>query len=177
MAHVIAADGRLDGLAEAVRAELAALDPNLVMFNTRSLETVVGAGVAREQFAFSLMIIFAIVALTLAVVGIYGVLSYSVSQRYREIGIRIALGARSTRVRRDVIFQGMILVMAGIAAGLAGAIALTRWLESLVYEISTTDPTVFVVAAVVLAIVAFIACAVPAQRATRSDPIAVLRSE
>lgn len=177
MAHVIAADGNLEGITAAVRDELAAIDANLVMFNVGSMDRVVGGAIARERFAMILMAAFAGIALLLAVVGIYGVLSYTVNQRYHEIGIRIALGAGSKHVRRSIVWEGMLLALTGIVVGVAAATALTHWLGSLVFGIGVTDAATFAGVAVILAIVAWAACFLPAQRATRADPLTVLRSE
>jgi putative ABC transport system permease protein len=121
--------------------------------------------------------IFALIALILAAVGIYGVISYSVAQRTQEIGIRIALGARSLDVITLVLRDGMRLVLLGIAIGLAGAFALTRWMSSLLFEISATDPLTFAVIALLVALVALLACIVPARRATKVDPMIALRHE
>ncbi len=116
-------------------------------------------------------------ALTLAAIGIYGVLSYSVSQRTQEIGIRMALGARAREVRRVVVGQGLVLSALGIAVGIVGALGLTRLLDSMVFGVSLRDPVIFAAVPVTLGVVAILAGYVPARRATRIDPIEALRSE
>jgi putative ABC transport system permease protein len=159
------------------RSELAAIDPALVLHHPRSMDSVLGRHRARDQFTLLLMVVFAGVALCLAAVGVYGVLSYTVSQRTHEIGVRLALGARPAQVRGIVMARGAIVAGVGILFGLAGAFALSRLLESLVFGVSTKDPTVFVGVAVVLAVVVLAAGYVPARRATRVDPLEALRSE
>jgi putative ABC transport system permease protein len=124
-----------------------------------------------------LMGLFAAVALMLTVVGIYGVISYSVSQRTREFGIRMALGAESRSVLRMVIYQGMKVTVVGLGLGLVGSLALARVLESLVFEVSPTDPVILASVVISLLAVAILACVVPARRATRVDPLIALRSE
>ena len=120
---------------------------------------------------------FAVLALVLASVGIYGIVSYSVSQRTREIGIRMALGARGVDVLRMVLKNGITLVVAGVAIGVAGALALTRFLTTMLFGVTPTDTTTFVVVSLTLAAVALIACLVPARRATKVNPLEALRCE
>jgi putative ABC transport system permease protein len=121
--------------------------------------------------------IFAIVALTLAAVGIYGVIAYAVSQRTREIGIRIALGARKQDIFRMIVGHGMILSLIGVAIGVAASLMLTRFLSSLLYGVSSTDPLTFTSVVLILITVALAACSIPARRATRVDPMIALRYE
>jgi len=140
------------------------------------LENVIGGGVAQERFALLLIASFAALALVLAAVGIYGVLSYSVSRRTREMGIRLALGATPRSVRSMIVRAGGRLVAAGIALGCAGAFAATRFLRSLLFEVSATEPLVFAGATAMLAVVALLASWVPAHAATKIDPLDAVRS-
>src|SRR5262249_14944847 len=130
-----------------------------------------------QRFSMMLLSIFAGVALLLATVGIYGVLSYIVGQRTREIGIRVALGARPAHVLRSVLAQGVQMSMVGVGFGLVAALALSRLMASFLYGTSTTDPLTFAAVAVLLLAVALLACYIPAHRAMRTDPIVVLRHE
>lgn len=177
LTQLVATVAERSDLAELVRSELAAIDSGLVMHNVRSMASIADQAIAREEFAFTLMSVFAGVALLLAAVGIYGVLSYSVGQRTREIGIRMALGAHSRHVRRSVLRQGAAIVAFGILGGLLGAFVFTRLMRTLLYEVSVTDPLVFCVAPIVLLLVAGIASYIPARRATMVDPLKALRCE
>jgi len=164
-------------LLAAMRSEIAALDKELPLSDVRTLEQIASAAVARTRFTMLLLSVFAGVALLLAAVGIYGVVSYSATQRTHEIGIRVALGAQ----RRDVIGlvarQGMTLVLAGMGAGLAAALVLTRVMSSLLFGVSAADPITFAGIAVLLMGVALGACFVPAWRAMKMDPMVALRHE
>ncbi len=142
-----------------------------------TLEDVVSISVARPRFTMSLLGMFAALALVLGAVGIYGVMSYGVAQRTQEIGIRMALGAGRPAVTRLVVGQGMVLTAIGVVVGLAGAIAVTRVMESLLFGVSSRDPLIFAGVAVGLAVVSLLASLVPALRAIRIDPIAALRTE
>jgi ABC-type antimicrobial peptide transport system permease subunit len=138
---------------------------------------VVSKSLTPQRSTMLLLVLFAGVAMTLGAVGIYGVISYTVSQRTREIGIRQALGAQSGDVMRLVVGKGLKLALAGVAIGIAGAIALTRVMESLLFNVSATDPLTFMAVSAILIIVALGACFVPARRATKVDPIRALRYE
>jgi predicted permease len=164
-------------LVSAVREELRGVDPSLVLFRVRSMEDLVVDGVAGQRFSMLLMGIFAGMALLLAAVGIYGVLSYLVNQRGHEIGIRMALGAEPGDVRWLVVRQGMVLAGAGIGVGLVTAGYLTQFLRSLVFEARLADPLVFGGVAVGLGLTALLAAFLPARRATRVDPASAFRGD
>jgi predicted permease len=164
-------------LAEAVRREAQALDSTVPVFAVSTAEQVLGRTVAQPRFNLILLGLFAVVALVLAAVGIYGILANAVRQRTHELGIRLALGARPRAVFRLVIGQGMGLAAGGIGVGLVSAFALTRYLESLLYEVKPTDPLTFGGVALLLLWVALLACWIPARRATKVDPMIALRCE
>ncbi len=164
-------------LISTARQEVYALDPAQPVSRVRLLDDIVSESVAGDRLITFLLGGFALIALLLASVGIYGVLSYSVSQRTHEIGVRMALGAGRSDVLRHILREGMILAMAGIVLGLVGAFVLTRFLESLLYGIPPTDTLVYATISVLLGAVAFLACRVPAGRATRVDPMVALRHE
>ena len=161
----------------AIRREVQALEPNLPLFRVKSLEQQVDETLGQERLVTTLASLFGVLALLLACAGLYGVLSYSVSRRTREIGIRMALGAKRMDVLRFFVGQGMVLVLFGLVFGLLAAFALTRFLSSLLFGISSTDFTTFAGVALGLVIVGLFACYVPARRATRVDPVNALRSE
>jgi ABC-type antimicrobial peptide transport system permease subunit len=138
---------------------------------------MLAAPLARPRFNAFLIVVFGGVALVLATIGLYAVVASSVRQRYREIGIRVALGAKAGDVLKLVITQGMKLVLAGLAIGLAGAFALTRVLTGFVYQVSVTDPITFTTLSLLLVAVAVLACYLPARRATKVDPMVALRCE
>jgi predicted permease len=176
LTQVVALDRASPALLDDVRRELAAIDPGLVLYRPRMLTDIVGEAMAQERFALFLVGAFALLAAVLAAIGIYGVLSYAVSRRTREIGIRLALGAQRANVRRLIIGQGGRLAVAGVAIGLGGAFWLTRWLESLLFQVSATDPWVFATATLVLAAVAIAAAAIPAAMAAKVNPLDAFRS-
>jgi len=164
-------------LTQAARAEVKAFDPRQIIWRAQTLEQLLSTSVAPRRFNMLLLGIFAAVALVLAAVGLYGVMSYSVSWRTQEIGIRMALGAKQTDVLRMVVRQGMTMTLIGLALGLVGVLALSRVLVGMLYGVSPTDPLTFTGVSIVLLVVALLACLIPARRATRVDPIVALRSE
>ncbi|MCI0392116.1 MAG: ABC transporter permease [Acidobacteria bacterium] len=164
-------------LIESARRELRAIDPQLPATGVRTLEEQRRNSLYSERVTALLLSAFSGLALLLAALGIYGVMSYTVARRTREIGVRMALGARDRDVLRLMLSQGSRLIVAGVALGLAGAFAATRLIRSFLYEVSDTDPLTFVLAALLLAGVALLACYVPARRATKVDPMIALRRE
>jgi predicted permease len=164
-------------LLAAVQREVKKLDPNLPVSNVRMMEDVVAQSLATRRFVLLLFGLFAGLALLLATVGIYGVLTASVSQRTRELGIRMALGATARDVGRLIVRQGLKLVLIGIVIGVVSALALQRVIGKLLFGISPTDPLTFTMIAFLLIGVALLACWIPARRATKVDPLTALRSE
>jgi putative ABC transport system permease protein len=161
----------------AVKSQVWAVDKDQTIWAARTMEEIVAQSVAPRRFNLLLVGVFAALALVLASVGIYGVISYAVSQRTREIGVRLALGAQQRDILKLIVGQGLLLALGGIASGLIASFALTHWLKSLLFGVSTTDPLTFAGVALLLTLVAFVACYVPARRATKVDPMAALLSE
>ncbi len=161
----------------AVRARLRALEPAAPIFDVRSMDQIVAQSVSQPRFSTLLLGAFAGLALLLAAIGIYGVISFSVAQRTQDIGVRVALGARRIDIMRLILGEGMLLTAIGIGIGLAGAFALTEVIGSMLYGVAGTDPTTFVGIPILLAVVALAAAWFPARRATRVDPLTALRHD
>ncbi len=171
------AKGNPQGLVSLVRSEMASVAPNMPLYNIETMEQYLASSSAQARFNTVLLGIFAGLALLLAAVGLYGVVSYSVSQRTQEIGIRMALGAEKRDVLRMVVGQGLKLALIGVAMGIFGALALTRLLTSMLYGVKPTDPLTFIAVSLVLIAVALLACYIPARRAAKVDPMVALRYE
>jgi predicted permease len=164
-------------LSTAVQRELMAVDGQMSVTKIRTMEQVIGQTIARQNFNMTLLSIFAGIALLLAAIGIYGLMSYTVEQRTQEIGIRMALGAGRNEMLRLVVFQGLKLAVIGVVLGLAAAFGLTRFLSKLLFGVQASDPATFTSVALILTAVALIASYVPAWRATKVDPLEALRYE
>jgi putative ABC transport system permease protein len=174
---VVRAKSNPMNLAAALRNEVQAIDKDQPVDKVTTMRAVVNASIAPQRFYMQLLSSFASLAFILAAIGIYGVVSYSVAQRTREIGIRMALGAKQNDVLRLVLAEGFRLTAVGVVLGLAGAFALTRVLRSLLFEVKPTDPTTFIAFSLLLASVALLASYIPARRATKVDPLVALRYE
>ena len=164
-------------LAPALRRELAALDPAQPISDVKSMEQRVESSISQSKLNSVMIGLFAFVALALASIGIYGVISYAVAQRTREIGIRMALGASRSDVLRLIVRQGMAPAALGVLIGIVASLGATRLLEKLLYGVSATDPLVFVSVCALLTVIALGACLVPARRASRVDPNVALRND
>jgi predicted permease len=177
MSLVVRASSDPLSLVPAVRRQVVDVDKDQPIYNLKLMDELISGSMSQQRFAMLLLAVFAGVAMVLAAVGIYGVTSYSVTQRSHEIGIRMALGARRRDVLNLVVTQGLKLVIAGVAIGLGGAFALTRVMSSLLFGVSATDPLVFILTSVALTGVALAASFIPARRATKVDPMVALRYE
>jgi putative ABC transport system permease protein len=174
---VVRTSGDPRTLTQAIREQVLAVDKNQPVYDVKTMDERVAVTLETRRFAVVLLGIFGALALLLAAIGLYGVLAFAVSQRTREIGIHMALGAQARDVLGMVLKQGMSLVLFGVVLGVAGAYALTRVMQSLLFEVSATDPLTFVLVPLLLGIVGFVACYIPARRATKVDPLVALRYE
>jgi putative ABC transport system permease protein len=166
-----------EALEEPVRREIQAVDPDLPVFGVRSLRSIVSDSLAARRFAMQILAFFAATAMLLAAIGIYGVMAYFVSQRVREIGVRMALGAQRSDVMKLIVWKGMSLALVGVMAGLVAALALARLISGLLFGITATDPLTIAAFTTLLALVAFLANYIPASRAAKVDPMVALRYE
>ena len=164
-------------LIASARGAAQAIDPSLPVFNVKTMETVIADSVSGNRMNALMLGLFAALALTLATLGVYGVMSYTVEQNTREIGVCMALGVEPRDVMRLIIGQGLSLTATGLAVGLTAAVALTRLMKTLLFGVSATDPLTLIAAPLLLAFVALLACYVPARRATKVDPMIALRGE
>jgi putative ABC transport system permease protein len=160
-----------------VKKQVWSVDSQIPVSDILSMEDIMAVSLAQQRFNMLLLALFAALALILAAVGIYGLMAYSVSQRTHEIGVRLAIGAQRRDVLRLVLRDGAKLTLLGIAIGIIAALTLTRLMAGLLFEVTPTDPATFAAVAILLAVVAFAACYIPARRATRVDPMVALRYE
>ncbi len=165
------------GLVSAVRTELRGLNKDVPVYAVETMSEHIGAALAADQMITALLSVFGATALLLAAIGIYGVMAYSVAQRTHEIGVRMALGAQGSDIARLIVGQGLVLILIGVGCGLALAFALTRVVGSLLFDVSATDPFTFAAITLLLAVVALVACYIPARRAMKVDPMVALRYE
>jgi putative ABC transport system permease protein len=163
--------------APAIRKALASIDPTQSFYAIKTMEQALSESIAPRRFNLLLLGTFAVVALVLAVIGIYGVVAYAVAERTQEIGIRLALGAKRSRVVRMIVGHGMLSVTAGVALGLLASVAGTRLIAGLIYGVGVHDATTFAIAGVGLALIGFAACAIPGLKAALIDPVVALRAE
>ena len=175
MTLVLRTTGPVAGLVEETKKQIWSVDSQIPITDILSMEDLMAVSLAQQRFNMLLLALFAALALILAAVGIYGLMAYSVSQRTHEIGVRLAIGAQRRDVLRLVLKDGARLTLLGIAIGIIVALALTRLMASLLFEVTPTDPATFAAVAILLAIAAFAACYIPARRATRVDPMVALR--
>jgi putative ABC transport system permease protein len=166
-----------ESLVAAIRREVQAVDKDQPIANVRTLDSLIDESLAPRRFSLLLLGLFALIALLLAMIGIYGVMSYSVTQRTREIGIRIALGAGSRDIFKQIVGHALLLTSAGVFIGLLAAALLTRLMASLLYGVSAIDLPTFLLTALLLTVVSLLASYLPARRATKVDPMIALRYE
>ena len=177
LTQVVAVRRLTPGLLDAIRRELAAIDPALVLHEPKTLSDVIAGGIALDRFATLVVGVYSLLAVSLAAVGIYGVLSYAVSRRRRELGIRLALGAPTSSIRSLIVRDGGRLAATGVVLGLVAAALTTRVLGSMLFEVNVIDPSIFGIAAATLTAVALGASWIPARTATKVDPLHSLRAD
>jgi predicted permease len=174
---LVRTDRSPSSLVDPIRETVRSLDDNAVLYDVRTMHETIAASLAQRRFSMTLLSVFAGMALVLAAIGIYGVVSYFVGQRRHEIGIRMALGAQPRDILRDVLGQGGKMALAGVATGLVASFGLTRLMSSMLFDVSVTDPFTYAAAVILLLAVTLLACWIPARRAMRVDPMVVLRYE
>ena len=174
---VVRADGSPEALLPSLRRKIQDIDPELALANVKTMDEWLSLNAAQPRLNAVLLGTFAAVALLIASIGIYGVLAYSVNQRTREIGLRMALGVKPGTILHLIVGEGMKVVLVGIGIGLLGGLGLGRAVSSLVFGVPIRDPLTFAIVAAILAVVGLAACAIPASRAARVDPIVALRDE
>ncbi len=177
MKFAVRATGDPLALGAAVKQEMLKVDPSLPLTNMRSLGQIVARSLAQQRFNSTLLAVFAVIGSLLAAIGVYGVMSYAVTQRTHEIGVRLALGATAGDVLKLIVGKGLALALAGVALGLAAAFALTRLMEDFLFGVKPADPLTFGLISLLLTVVALVACLIPARRAAKVDPMVALRSE
>jgi ABC-type antimicrobial peptide transport system permease subunit len=170
-------EGNLSAVLDSIRRTNRQMSSQQVIYGVQTMESLISDSLAARRFAMMVLGAFAVLALVLASVGIYGVIAYIVGQRTQEIGIRMALGAQRNEVLRLVVWQGARLALMGVSIGIAGALVLTRLMTRLLYGVTATDPLTFAALALMLTLVAIAACCLPASRAMRVDPVVALRYE
>jgi putative ABC transport system permease protein len=164
-------------LGDMVRSEVQSVDPSVPVFSVRTMDALMTDSLAQRRFALELLGIFAGLALLLASIGIYGVMAYTFSRRTNEIGIRMAMGAQRRDILKIAVGEGLLMVVFGLAAGLLGSFVLTRFLQSMLFNVKPADPVTFLAISLLLVLVTVLACFVPARRASRVDPLIALRHE
>jgi putative ABC transport system permease protein len=173
---IVRASGDPMALAPAIRSAVREMDPNLAITELRTMDTVAAKAVAQQRFLATMLLVFAGVGLLLSVVGVYGVMAQLAADRAREMGIRVALGARAGQVQWLVVRRGLRLVAIGVGVGLAAAVLATRAVSALLYGVGALDPLTFTLVPVLLVITALVATWLPARRASRADPVGVMRN-
>jgi putative ABC transport system permease protein len=177
MSLLVRTEGNPLPLVPTIRERIRSLDPSIPLDKIYPLEQKVAEATVSPRFTIVLIGLFAALGATLAALGIYGVMSYAVAERAREIGIRTALGAQRLTVVRLILAQGMMLTLSGLGLGLSAAFGLTRWLKNLLFGVTATDPPTYMAMTILLLLIAGLACLIPARRATKVDPLVALRSE